>query len=183
MPGLSCKEAIKKWEEDNGQDPTQAKVVKLYAQVPSIEKMDESLNTLEACEHLSLSSNQIDRMLSLSKLKNLKILSLGRNQIKRIMGLDEVGQTLEQLWLSYNIIEKLDGLQPCIKLHTLYISNNKIKVWDEIGKLSSLPEIKNVLLLGNPVYGDKSRQDVLPYVVKKVPSIANVDGEIITPEI
>ena len=99
------------------------------------------------------------------------------------MGLDEVGQTLEQLWLSYNLIEKLDGLQPCIKLHTLYISHNKIKVWDEIGKLSSLPEIKNVLLVGNPVYGEKTRAEVLPYVVKRVPAIANVDGEIITPEI
>ena len=145
--------------------------------------MDESLNTLEACEHLSLSTNAIDRMLSLSKLKNLKILSLGRNQIKRIMGLDEVGQTLEQLWLSYNIIEKLDGLQPCIKLHTFYISNNKIKVWDEIGKLSSLPEIKNVMFIGNPVYGDKNGKEVLPYVVKRIPNIANVDGELITPEI
>lgn len=161
----------------------EATTVKLYFQDPSIEKMDESLNTLEACEYLSLSTNQIERMIGLSKLKNLKILSLGRNNIKRIMGLDEVGQTLEQLWLSYNLIEKLDGLQPCIKLHTFFISNNKIKTWDEVGKLSALPEIKNVLLKGNPVYGERSRMDVLPYVVKRCPQIANVDGELITPEI
>lgn len=180
---MTCKEAIKKWETDNNAVAAEASQIKLYAQNPSIEKMDEALNTLEACEYLSLSTNQIDRMLGLSKLKNLKILSLGRNQIKRIMGLDEVGQTLEQLWLSYNIIEKLDGLQPCIKLHTFYISNNKIKTWDEIGKLSALPEIKNVLLSGNPVYGDKGKLDVLPYVVKRCPQIANVDGELITPEI
>ena len=57
MSQTTCKEAIKKWEEDNGQEAVTAKVVKLYAQVPSITKMDESLNTLEACEHLSLSSN------------------------------------------------------------------------------------------------------------------------------
>ena len=42
------------------------------------------------------------------------------------MGLEDVGQTLEQLWMSYNQIEKLDGLQPCVKLHTLFLSNNKI---------------------------------------------------------
>lgn len=71
------------------------------------------------------------------------------------MGLDDVGSTLEQLWLSYNIIEKLDGLTSCIKLHTLYISNNKIKSWEEVGRLSGLPEIKNLLLQGNPVYGEK----------------------------
>ena len=75
-------------------------------------------------------------MIALPKLKNLKILSLARNNIKRIMALEDVGSTLEELWLSYNQIEKLDGLQPCIKLHTLFISNNKIKSWDEVGKVS-----------------------------------------------
>ena len=57
--------------------------------------MDDSLNQLEACEQLSLSTNQIERMINLPKLKNLKILSLGRNNIKRIVGLDEIGQSLE----------------------------------------------------------------------------------------
>jgi dynein light chain 1 len=82
-------------------------------------------------------------MISLPKLKNLKILSLGRNNIKRIMGLEDIGQTLEQLWMSYNIVEKLDGLQPCIKLHTLFLSNNKIAKWEEIAKLDQLNELKN----------------------------------------
>lgn len=181
---MTCKDAIKQWEAENpGKVAAEAEEVKLYARIPSIEKMDESLNTLEACQYLSLSTNAIDKMLALSKLKNLKILSLGRNQIKRIMGLDDVGQTLEQLWLSYNIIEKLDGMNACIKLHTLYISNNKIKNWEEVGRLAALPEIKNLLLKGNPVYGERSRMEVLPYVVKRVPQIANVDGELITPEI
>lgn len=75
-------------------------------------------------------------MIALPKLKNLKILSLSRNNIKRIMALEDVGGTLEELWLSYNAIEKLDGLQPCVKLHTLFIGNNKIKSWDEVSKLS-----------------------------------------------
>jgi dynein light chain 1, axonemal len=61
------------------------------------------------------------------------------------MALEEIGITLEELWLSYNSIEKLDGLQPCIKLHTFFLSNNKIRSRDEVGKLSQLPEIKNVL--------------------------------------
>ena len=76
---MTCKDAIKQWEAENGEVAAEAKVVKLYARIPSIEKMDESLNTLEACEYLSLSTNGIDKMISLSKLKNLKILSLGRN--------------------------------------------------------------------------------------------------------
>ena len=98
--------------------------------------MDDSLNQLENCEKLSLSTNQIERIINLPKLKMLKILSLGRNNIKRIVGLDEIGQTLEQLWLSYNQIEKLEGLNPCIKLHTFLCSNNRIKNWDEVAKLA-----------------------------------------------
>ena len=98
----SCRDAIKNWEAKNNLVAAEAKEVALYCQIPFIDKMDDSLNQLENCEKLSLSSNQIERIINLPKLKNLKILSLARNNIKRIVGLDEIGQTLEQLWLSYN---------------------------------------------------------------------------------
>jgi dynein light chain 1 len=47
MP-TSCKDAIKNWEAKNDEPAADAKIVKLYAQVPPIDKMDESLNQLEA---------------------------------------------------------------------------------------------------------------------------------------
>ena len=119
-------------------------------------------------------------MISLPKLKNLRILSLARNNIKKIMGLEDLGQSLEELWLSYNQVERLDGLQPCGKLHTLYISNNKIKSWDEVNKLSQLPEIKTVLFVGNPIYGDRSREENAPLVVKRIPQVETVDGKLIS---
>ena len=68
--------------------------------------------------------------------------------------MEEVSATLEELWLSYNQIEKLEGLSSLAKLLTLYMSNNKIKSWDEVSKLAQLPELKNILLVGNPIYGD-----------------------------
>ena len=71
------------------------------------------LNSLVKCKKLSLSSNAIDKMINLPNLRNLEILSLGRNMIKKISGLEEVGNSLKELWISYNYIEKLDGLQPC----------------------------------------------------------------------
>lgn len=37
----------------------------------------------------------------------LEKLSLGRNVIKKLDGLDPVAGTLQQLWISYNQIEKL----------------------------------------------------------------------------
>ena len=48
--------------------------------------------------------------------ENLKILSLGRNLIKNLTGLEAVSDTLEQLWISYNLIEKLKGITVLSKL-------------------------------------------------------------------
>ena len=78
--------------------------------------MDDSLNSLEACERLCLSNNEIERIIPLPKLRNLKVLSLGRNNIKSLKGLEEVGQSLEELWISHNMLEKLDGIMQCVKL-------------------------------------------------------------------
>lgn len=177
----SCSKAIQLWEEKNQQNPTEAEVIKLIFMIPPIEKMDAPiLNTLVKCRHLSLSSNCIDKMINLPNLRNLEILSLSRNNIKKISGLEEVGQTLRELWLSYNLIEKLDNLQPCQKLQTLYISNNKIKNWEEVDKLKDLPEIGNVLLVGNPIYEGISREDAKFVILKRLPMLKNIDGTIIS---
>lgn len=107
------------------------------------------------------------------KFKNLQVLSLGRNNIKRIQGLEEVSATLTELWISYNQIEKLEGLSSLAKLVNLFIGNNKIKSWDEVSKLAKLPELKSVLLTGNPIYGDRSAENYRemnhPIVVKHIP--------------
>jgi hypothetical protein len=38
------------------------------------------------------------------------VLSLGRNCIKKLEGLEPVAPTLKQLWVSYNVIERLVGV-------------------------------------------------------------------------
>ena len=73
-------------------------------------------------------TNSIDKIANLNGLKNLVILNLARNNIKNLTGLDAVGDTLEQLWISYNAVEKLKGIQVAKKLKILQITNNKIKV-------------------------------------------------------
>ena len=56
-------------------------------------------------------------------------------------GLDEVGATLEELWMSYNHVSTLDGLHSCVKLKCLFMSNNKIKSFDELDKLRGNMEL------------------------------------------
>merc|ERR1719183_2623495 len=144
--------------------------------------MDSSLTSLVNVKHLALSTNSIDKMISLPGLKCIEILSLGRNQIKKIAGLEEIGETLKQLWISYNSIATLDGLQPCKKLEVLYMSNNKIKDWAELGKLLPLSNLKSVLFLGNPIYEGLSKRQAMHKVVNELPNISNVDGEMVTGE-
>jgi dynein light chain 1 len=169
MP-TTIKDAIKKWEQKEGKKAEEATEVKLIGMIPPIDRMDENLNVFENCTKLSLSTNQIERMVALPKLRNLQILSLGRNNIKRILCLDEIGQTLEELWISYNQIEKLDGLQPCVKLRVLYISNNRIGNWGEVQKLTQNSTLRSVLLRGNPIYtqSEKSLDDLALMVLKRV---------------
>eukprot|EP00397_Hematodinium_sp_SG-2012_P064759 GEMP01092269.1.p1 GENE.GEMP01092269.1~~GEMP01092269.1.p1 ORF type:complete len:267 (+),score=49.73 GEMP01092269.1:33-833(+) len=181
MPGTTCAKAISMWSEKNDSaNAEEAPVVGLICISPPIEKMDSSLNTLVAAKKLSLSTNCIDKMISLPNLKNLEILSLGRNLIKKISGLEEVGATLKELWISYNQISTLDGLHPCVKLETLFISNNKINNWDELGKLTQLPALINVLLIGNPIYDGFSRAECAPHVLRRLPNLKTLDGAMVT---
>jgi dynein light chain 1 len=181
MPGTNCQKAIQLWSEKNDNaNPEEAETVKLLCLSPPIEKMDSSLNQLVNVKHLALSTNCIDKMISLPALKNIEILSLGRNMIKKIAGLEEIGATLRELWLSYNSIATLDGLAPCSKLTTLFLSNNKIKDWVELEKLKGNPELSNILLVGNPIYEGLTKKQARPKVLEWLPRIATLDGELLT---
>ena len=109
--GTTIKEALAKWEEKEGCKASEAVQIKLYGTIPFIEKMDASLSTLANCERLSLSTNGIEKIANLNGLKNLTILSLGRNNIKSLTGLEAVGDTLQELWISYNLYRKIEGNQ------------------------------------------------------------------------
>ncbi|KAJ8571769.1 hypothetical protein ON010_g5066 [Phytophthora cinnamomi] len=166
-------------EAKNSASAEESAVIKLYCQMPPIAKLDNSLNTLKNCEQLSLSTNGIDRLIPLSGMKKLRILSLGRNQIKKIEKLDDVSDTLEELWLSYNVIATLDGLSGLTNLTTLYLSNNLIKSWDELDKLASLPKLRDVLFTGNPIYETLSKEDARLNVLKRIPKVAKIDGDMV----
>lgn len=62
---------------------------------------------------------------------------------------DAVADTLEELWISYNFIEKLKGVDVLKKLKVLYVANNLIKDWSEFNKLQECPSLEDVLFTGN----------------------------------
>ncbi|RKO97788.1 hypothetical protein CXG81DRAFT_29536 [Caulochytrium protostelioides] len=176
----TIKDALKAWEEKTKQSPAEATTVKLLMQQPFITKMDSTLSTLVKVEHLALSSNMIDKISNLQGLSNLKILSLGRNCLKKIEGLDAVADTLEELWISYNQIERLNGIECCKKLRVLYASNNKIKAWDGITCLNALPVLEDILLQGNPLE-ERATADgnYVAEVSKRFTTVKKLDGKAI----
>ncbi|XP_020022314.2 dynein axonemal light chain 1 [Castor canadensis] len=173
----TIKEALARWEEKTGQRPSEAKEIKLYAQIPPIEKMDTSLSMLANCEKLSLSTNCIEKIANLNGLKNLRILSLGRNNIKNLNGLEAVGDTLEELWISYNFIEKLKGIHVMKKLKILYMSNNLVKDWAEFVKLAELPSLEDLVFVGNPLEEKHTAEgNWIDEATKRVPKLKKLDG-------
>ncbi|XP_036364885.1 dynein light chain 1, axonemal-like isoform X1 [Octopus sinensis] len=174
----SIREAIARWEKENeGQKAVETKVLNFSFQVPFIEKIDPTVTTLAACEHLSLSTNNIEKIANLNGLKNLKILSLGRNKIKVLTGLDAVGETLEQLWISYNLVEKLKGINVLKNLRVLYMSNNVVSDWNEFNKLADLPLLEDLVFVGNPIEEHHSAAgDWRDLVAKKLPKLKKLDG-------
>ena len=115
-----------------------------------------------------------------------------------------MSSTLEELWISYNQINSLDGISCCTNLTTLYISNNLIKAWNELDKLVShliffpshtssssylldihhqagLVNLRDVLFVGNPIYDDMPKEQARIEVLKRLPQVAKIDGDMVKP--
>jgi len=59
-----------------------------------------------------------------------------------------LGDTLEELWISYNLIEKLKGVGVLKKLKVLCMSNNLVKEWTEFNKLQEMPNLEDLVFVG-----------------------------------
>ena len=149
----SCKDAIKDIEVDGAvaAEMEDVRLCPISNMKPLITKMDNALSTLKKCKHLRMSSNAIGKIEGVAGCDALQILSLGRNAIKKIEGLNEVADTLEQLWISYNQIGSFSGIEKLVNLQVLYASNNKVNAWSEVERLQSLPKLRELNLVNNPL--------------------------------
>lgn len=157
--------------------------VLLIGMLPPIVKMDKDITQLRECVHLGLSTNAIEKIgPGLKELKKLKVLSLGRNSIRKIEQLD-IPQ-LEQLWLSYNKIDKLTGLDKLKSLRVLYMSNNLISSWTEIDRLANqCPDLVDVLFINNPICNSApSNQEYRYMMLQRLPKLVKLDGVPVDPE-
>ncbi|XP_059170355.1 dynein axonemal light chain 1-like isoform X2 [Physella acuta] len=177
--GMAIKDALKQFEEESKEKAKDAKVVKLIARIPFIDKMDASLSQLEACEHLSLSTNKIEKIANLNGLKHLRVLSIGRNSLKSLAGIEACNDTLQELWCSYNQIDRFKGITGMKKLKVLFMAHNKVSDLAEVGKLSGISTLEDVLLIGNPIEEELSESGKwFNEFRKKCPKVKKLDGTV-----
>uniref|UniRef100_A0A8C9SDH2 Dynein axonemal light chain 1 n=1 Tax=Scleropages formosus TaxID=113540 RepID=A0A8C9SDH2_SCLFO len=90
---------------------------------------------------------------------------------------DAVGDTLEELWISYNLIEKLKGIHVMKKLRVLYMSNNLVKEWGEFLKLADLPALVDLVFVANPLEEKHSADGTwIDEATKRLPKLKKLDG-------
>lgn len=116
-------------------------------------------------------------------MENLRVLSLGRNCIKKIENLDGIAETLEELWMSYNLVERLAGVEKLSNIRVLYLGNNKVRDWAEVERLAALEKLEDLLLRGCPIHDDAGavatyRVEVGSVVCLKQTSIGQGFGQL-----
>lgn len=106
----------------------------------------------------------------------------------RIEGLDGVGGTLQELWLSYNQIIKLSGLEACTQLRVLYLANNLIREYKELEAVPGC--VEDISLVGNPLW-EAAKADGPPSAVgstyrieilRRLPNLKKIDGVTVDPD-
>lgn len=89
-----------------------------------------------------------------------------------------MADSLEELWISYNLIEKLKGIQCMKKLRVLYMSNNLVKEWGEFVRLAELPRLADLVFVGNPLEEKHSAEgNWMDEACKRLPGLKKLDGE------
>lgn len=182
MDGSSLEATVGQPQANEAGDPrVDQRVVSLIGCCPPLEKLDPAIISSigSSCFRLSVSSNALERLTGLSGLQRLEILSVGRNSLKRLDGLEAVAATLTELWASYNQLERLSGIERCQRLRVLYLSNNRIREWTEVDRLAGIPNLEDLLLIGNPICGGDAQAYRLN-VLQRLPRLKKLDGYLVT---
>jgi dynein light chain 1 len=149
--------------------------ISLQFQAPPIKTMTERLAQLANCKKLSISTNNIEEIGFLPP--RVEILAIGRNMLKRLDKIDRAAATLQQLWMSYNNVKSFAPLAACKRLRVLYAAYNNIDKLSEIDRLGQLPNLEDVVLIGNPIMLDLTKKGTYrAEMIKRLKKLQVLDG-------
>jgi len=90
--------------------------------------------------------------------------------------LEAIGDHLEELWISYNLIEKIKGVSVLKALKVLYMGNNLVKDWAEFIRLQEIPNLQDLLFINNPICENMDVESWRAQVVKRLPALKKLDA-------
>jgi dynein light chain 1 len=61
------------------------------------------------------------------------------------------------------------------------MSNNQLKSWAELDKLANLDHLRDVLFAGNPMYADMTPEEARIEILRHIPQVQKIDGEMVKP--
>ncbi|PWZ02062.1 L domain-like protein [Testicularia cyperi] len=112
----------------------------------------EPLSCLSGLTHLDLSSNLLNVVPpSLSHLPSLTSLNISDNLIDSVLGIYDTLPAIRVLNLSKNRLESLCGLERLFTLERIDLRTNCIYEAGEVGRLATLPGIREVYVKDNPL--------------------------------
>ncbi|KAL8479972.1 hypothetical protein ACS0TY_026784 [Phlomoides rotata] len=140
-------------------------------EIRSVCKLDQmkELNTLV------LSRNPIRSLgESVAKLKSITKLSLSNCQLQKVDSSLKSCQELKELRLAHNEIMTIPSeFGHLVKLQNLDMGNNSIINWSDLKVLSSLVNLRNLNLQGNPI---TEKENLLKKVKKLLPNLHIFNG-------
>lgn len=133
----------------------------------------ENLKTLEIRGNMLTTTNGIF-------FPGLTRLYLAENQIEKLEAL-EILVNLKILHLRSNKISNLDGFDSrCAKLNYLNLRNNEIAKISEFEKLDCLPALDTLIILENPVIGERDEEEEVAYrhiILAMLPKLTRIDKD------
>ena len=176
-PSMNANQAIAEWAKAHpDQRLDEVEDMSLQFMHPPIKVMSDRLAQLANCKKLSLSTNNIEDIGFLPP--RIEILAIGRNMLKKLDKIDKAAATLQQLWMSYNNVKSFAPLAACKRLRVLYAAHNNVDKLSEIDKLSQLPNLEDIVLVGNPLYESlHAKKTYRQEIVKRLKKLTVLDGE------
>ncbi|XP_008563569.1 PREDICTED: dynein assembly factor 1, axonemal [Galeopterus variegatus] len=124
----------------------------LWLQCNGIQKI-ENLEAQTELRCLFLQVNLLHKIENLEPLQKLDALNLSNNYIKTIENLSclPVLNTLQMAHNHLETVEDIQHLKECVKLCVLDLSHNKLSDPEILSILESMPDLRVLNLMGNPV--------------------------------
>lgn len=83
---------------------------------------------------------------------------------------------MEELWISYNLIEKIKGVSALQALKVLYMGNNLVKDWAEFNRLQEIPNLQELLFINNPICEHMDVESWRMQVIRRLPGLKKLDA-------